>query len=179
LETEQRLLEDIRKGDKTAMRRLYDRYSGYSMALSRRYIADVDAVKDVLQDSFVKIITSVATFEYRGEGSLKAWILRIVANESLNYLRQANKFDFTDDIPDEQETDEPDVGSIPSKVLTDMIASLPVGYRTVLNLFVFEQKSHKEIARLLNIKEGTSASQYLRAKKILARQIKDYLKRNV
>ena len=66
------------------MRRLYERYSGYAMAVGLRYIADRDAVQDVLQDSFVKVFAAINGFRYRGEGSLKAWVMRIVANESLN-----------------------------------------------------------------------------------------------
>jgi RNA polymerase sigma-70 factor (ECF subfamily) len=116
----------------------------------------------------------VADFDFRGEGSLKAWVTRIVANMAVSHLRRASRFEFIGDIPDELEPEEPDVGTIPMKILMDMIASLPTGYRTVFNLYVFEQLSHKQIARLLGIKESTSASQYLRAKRMMARKINEY-----
>lgn len=74
METEKQLLESIRKGDRLAMRRLYDRFSGYAMAVGLRYIADREDVKDVVQDCFVSILTAVSRFEYRGEGSLKSWV---------------------------------------------------------------------------------------------------------
>lgn len=157
------------------MHRFYERYAGYAASVVRRYVSDGDAAHDLLQDSFVKAFTRIGTFAYRGEGSLKAWFLRVVANESLNYVRQNQKLTFTDDVPDLPD-ETPEVEQVPSGVLMDMIAQLPPGYRMILNLFVFEGKRHKEIAQLLGIKESTSASQFLRAKKLLAKMIKEYLK---
>ena len=158
------------------MRQLYERYSGYAMAVGLRYIPNRDAVQDVLQDSFVKVFTSIDRFEYRGEGSLKAWVMRIVANESLNYLRINNRLRMTDELPEVAEEPEVDSTNLPMPVMMQMIQQLPDGYRTVFNQFVFEQKSHKEIAAELGIKESTSASQYFRAKNMLAKMIKEYTK---
>lgn len=81
-------------------------------------------------------------------------------------------------MPDLESQDEPAVEKVPPQVLNQMIGELPDGYRVVLNMYVFEQKSHKEIAKELGIKESTSASQYLRAKKLLAKKINDYLNNN-
>ena len=164
MESEKQLLDDILSGSRDAMHRLYDRYIGYVMAVGLRYVPDRDEVRDVVQDSFVKIFSSISRFEYRGEGSLKGWMLRIVANEAISYAKAKTKFVFTD------------VERVPPDVLTRLIGTLPDGYRLVLNMYVFEQKSHKEIAAELGIKESTSASQYLRAKKLLATRIKNYLK---
>ena len=147
------------------------------MAVGLRYVPDRDDLNDVIQDSFVKILSSVNRFEYRGEGSLKGWILRIVSNEAINFIKQKTKFSFVDEFPDEIEEQNPDVDKVPPQVLNQMISELPDGYRMVLNLYVFEQKSHKEIAEMLDIKESTSASQYLRAKKLLASKINNYLKK--
>ena len=177
METERQLLDAIRGGERAAMRRLYDRYSGYAMAVGLRYIPERDAVHDVLQDSFVSILSSIGRFDYRGEGSLKSWIARIVSNQSINYLRDNQRFVLTGDIPDEADAaDEPDVGGVPPDVLIEMIGRLPDNYRTVLNLFVFEHRPHREIARLMGIKESTSSSLFFRAKRMLARIIKEYLK---
>lgn len=177
METEKSLLEAILQGKRTAMRRLYERYSGYAMAVGLRYIADRDAVQDVLQDSFVKVFAAIDRFGYRGEGSLKAWVMRIVANESLNYLKQNQRLQFVDEMPDVADEDEEvDVKNIPMSVVMQMIQQLPAGYRTVFNQFVFEEKSHREIASDLGIKESTSASQYFRAKNLLAKMIQEYSK---
>ena len=91
------------------MHRLYDRYIGYVMAVGLRYVPDRDEVRDVVQDSFVKIFSSISRFEYRGEGSLKGWMLRIVANEAISYAKAKTKFVFTDEVPDEPEADSPEV----------------------------------------------------------------------
>ncbi len=176
METELQLLEAIRSGEREALRRLYDRYSGYAMAIGLRYLPEGDEVRDVLQDSFVRILTSIGQFNYHGEGSLKSWVSRIVSNRSVDYLREHQRFMVVSDIPDEpDEQEEPDVGGVPPDVLTKMIGRLPVNYRMVLNLYVFEQRSHREIAQLLDIKESTSSSLFFRAKKMLARMIKDYI----
>ena len=176
LETESQLLEAIRSGDRQAMRRLYDRYAGYAMATGLRFVAERDDVRDVVQDSFVKILTTITHFDYRGEGSLKAWINRIVANQAIDFLKSRQRLSFVSDIPDDTEEEEPDMERIPPEVLTRLIAQLPTGYRLILNLHVFEQMPHKEIGQRLGIGENTSASQYNRAKKKLARLIKNYIK---
>ena len=177
METERQLLEAIRGGERAALRRLYDRYSGYAMAIVLRYVPERDEVRDVIQDSFVRILTTISQFDYRGEGSLKSWVSRIVSNRAVDYLRQHQRFMTVDTIPDEPDiADEPDIGGIPPDVLTAMIGRLPPNYRTVLNLYVFEQQPHREIARMLGIKESTSSSLFFRAKKLLARNIKEYLK---
>lgn len=150
------------------------------MAVCMRYMGGGDEVRDVLQDAFIKILTHIANFQYRGEGSLKAWATRIAVNEALDHLRKRPSLVVigqpSHDVADD---DGCEPQNIPPEVLSSMVASLPDGYRTVLNLFVFEQMPHKEIARRLGIAEGTSASQYLRAKKLLQKKIKDYLKGNI
>ena len=177
MRTDKHLVNDIAAGDRTAMRELYDRYSGYAMAVCQRYIPNRDEVKDVMQESFVKIFSSLGKYEYRGEGSLKSWISRIVANEALDFLRRKGRFSFVDVIPDMPDEPEPDIEDIGDDVLTEMIGMLPDGYRMVLNMYVFEQMSHKEIAEKLGIKAGTSASQFFHARKMLAKMINEYKKR--
>ena len=174
METEQQLLNAIRSGDRAALRRLYDRYSGYAMAIGLRYIPEREDVRDVLQDSFVKILTSIGQFDYRGEGSLKSWISRVVANCAIDHVREHERVAFVSDVPDTMDEEERDIGDIPPGLLAEMISRLPANYRLVLNLFVYEQCSHKDIARRLGIKEGTSASHFFRAKKMLAKMIRDY-----
>ena len=174
--SERELLRLVRSGDPTGTRALYERYVGYLTAVCSRYVPDRAAVKDILQDAFISIFTRIADFEYRGEGSLRAWMTRIVVNGALKSLRGSGRFSYVEEIPDREEEDLETLPQVPAAVLADMIKALPDGYRTVFNLFVFEKKSHKEIAELLGIKENSSASQFFRARALLARQIKDYLK---
>lgn len=172
---EKDLLRLIKHGDQNAMRLLYDRYAGYMAAVCARYVESEDDRKDILQECFIKIFKSVSRFEFRGEGSLKAWMIRITANESLRFLRNSSAYSFIDyggNLPDVPE--EPDVDSIPDDVINGIILSMPAGYRAVFNLYVFEQKSHKEIAKMLGIGESTSASQFSRAKAYLAKRINEY-----
>ena len=175
METEQQLLEAVKAGDRQAMRRLYERYKGYAMSIALRYIPDSVDVEDVVQDCFVKILTSIGQLQYRGEGSLTAWIRKAVMNKSLDHVRHHERVSFTGTIPDIPD-EEDHLEQVPPEVLTRMIAQLPSGYRLVLNLYVFEQYSHKEIAQQLGINEKSSASQLSRAKKLLTKMIKDYLK---
>ena len=178
MRTDKTLVNDIIQGDRYAMRELYDRYSGYAMAVCRRYIPDMDDVKDVMQESFVKVFQSLSKFEYRGDDSLKSWISRIVSNEALDYMRRKGRMSFVDMIPDIPDEPEPDIDNISDEMLTDLIARLPDGYRMVLNLYVFDQLSHKDIARKLGMTPSTSASQFFHAKKMLAKMINDYKKQH-
>lgn len=177
METEQQLQEAVKGGDRQAMRRLYERYKGYAMSIGLRYIPDGDDVEDVVQDSFVTILTSIQRFSYQGEGSLKSWLGRIVANKAIDFVRQHERISFTVTFPDMPD-DEPELERVPPDVLTSMIAQLPSGYRLVLNLYVFEHCSHKEIAQRLGIRENSSSSQLRRARMLLTKMIKDYMKQH-
>ena len=145
------------------------------MAVALRYIPEREDVNDVLQDSFVKIITGISRFDYRGEGSLKSWVSRIVANRAIDYVKEHERLHFTEEMPDDMIEPEPDVGEVPDDALDEMIGCLPANYRVVLNLFVFEQLSHREISQRLGISEQNSAIHFYRAKKALQKMIKDYL----
>ena len=173
---EQRILRLFGRGDASAMSRLYDAYAGMLAGICARYITDADDQKDVLQESFIQIYTHIPTFTYRGRGSLQAWMTRITINQALMFLRDrvsAAMMDATDNIADII-GDEPDVDRLGEDEILGMIRRLPDGYRTVFNLYAIEGKSHKEIAAALGIKPDSSASQYKRARTMLAQMIKDY-----
>ena len=179
---EQELIKSSIRGDADARRALYDRYVQYLSAVCSRYITDRADAKDVLQEALVKIFQSLDRFEWRGEGSLKSWMTRIVVNECLKFLRDNRKLDMfvtmpeLPDLPDEKDDDtEISVEDVPPDVIHSMIRELPDGYRTVFNLFVIEGRSHREIAKVLGISEATSASQFHRAKKILSKRIREYV----
>ena len=176
--SEAELLNLVRSGDASGMRAFYERYVGYLTAVCSRYVPDRAAVKDILQEVFVKVFGKIGVFEFRGEGSLKAWLHRIVVNDSLKFLRANGRMKYVDDLPDVEDETMDSLPDVPVAVVAEMIKALPDGYRTVFNLFVFEKKSHREIAELLGIKEDSSASQFFRARAMLARKIKDYLKAN-
>lgn len=178
--SERELVDRLRRGDASAMGEVYACFANYLTAVCSRYIIDDEDIRDVLQESFIKIFTKADTFHYEGEGSLKAWVTQVTVNEALQHLRNQKRkgmVGFDDErIEDKAElADEtPPINDIPTEVLMEMIRNLPPGYRTVFNLYVIEGKRHKEIAELLGIQEQTSASQLMRARRLLAMWIKEY-----
>ena len=175
---EQRLVKRLRNGENGAMREFYTLYADHLTAVCSRYIVDRDDLKDVFQEALIHIFSHIPDFEYRGPGSLKAWATRIVVNKALDYLkaRKHKQLILTEaDVAEESDEETLTLSDIPPDEIQRMVKSLPLGYRTVFNLYVFEQKSHSEIAQLLGVKEGTSSSQFSRAKSLLARMIKQYI----
>ncbi|MFI3281046.1 MAG: RNA polymerase sigma factor [Rikenellaceae bacterium] len=174
---EEILVEELKRGDRGAQRELYDRHSASLMAIAVRYLGSRDEAEDLLHDAFIKIFDSVRGFRYRGEGSLKAWLSRIVVNRSLEELRRQgrNKVVPLDDMPPMLEAEPSPMSGVPGDVILQFIAELPEGYRTVFNLFCVEGYSHREIAKELNINEKSSSSQLLRAKRLLTTKIKSYI----
>lgn len=174
---EQILAKRLLAKEEAAWKELFGAYSGNLSYVCSRYIIEKDDVYDVLQNSFIKMFRSIDSFEYRGNGSLKAWLTRIVINESLNHIKQNISLKSNtnlDTIPDFSDDDEPDFNNISKESIMEMIRELPDGYRTVFNLYVFEGKSHKEIAKMLGIAENSSASQLHRAKAILIQKVNEY-----
>ena len=177
---EKELVSGCQKGDNVCRHHLYNNYARQMMGICYRYTGDIQTSEDILHDGFIKIFESIQFFQYRGEGSLKAWISKIFANLSLEYLRKSN---LQEPLPLEEweETlpvSEKDFETIPSEILMRFVAELPEGYRTVFNLNTFEDMSHKEIAEMLHINESSSRSQLARAKAILANKVKVYISQN-
>jgi len=181
--SEEELSLQCQRGDMRARHTLYERYGGALMAICLRYIGDRETAEDILHDGFLRIFQSIKQFSYQGEGSLKAWLSRVMVNEALGYLRKKNtqvqQEVLMTEIPDVPDTDDSELDDIPRSVLMKFISELPDGYRTVFNLYVFEDKSHKEIASLLGITEHTSSSQFYRAKSLLIKKINEYRKRKL
>ena len=113
---------------------------------------------------------------------MRAWMERVMVNTALQYLRKndvINQSEGLDNVPEtNEEPDASTVETIPQKVLMQFISELPVGYRTVFNLYIFEDKSHREIAQMLGINEKSSASQLFRAKSVLAKRVKEWIMNN-
>lgn len=174
--SDKNLIEAIRKGDRVAMKQLYDRFIGSLSFVCSRYVSDNEEVKDILHDSFIKIYSSIGKFRWQGEGSLKAWMTKIVINESLKHLKAKDKSPLKTygEIPQDIPEEDADPEKIPLDVLLEFIRELPPGYRAVFNLVVFDGYSHKQAAAELGISESTSASQFHRAKAILAKRINEY-----
>ena len=168
------LSEQCRQRNNQARKELYEQYAGRMLGICLRYTGNRDIAQYLLHDSFIKIFDSFDKFTWRGEGSLRAWMERVVVNTALQYLRRNDVISQAaslEELPEEyEEPDASDVEAIPQKVLMRFIEELPAGYRTVFNLYTFEDKSHKEIAQMLGINEKSSASQLFRAKTVLEKE---------
>lgn len=166
------------RGEESAMRQLYDAHVGKVAAICRRYVVDDDLLRDTLQDVFLTIFQKLAQFRWRGEGSLSAWICRLAVNKSLDALKRRvcpDAFDLAEDV-DVADEGMPPMNDIPMDALMQMVHRLPDGQRTVFNLFVFENLTHREIALRLDIREASSASQFHHARRALARMVEEYVR---
>jgi RNA polymerase sigma-70 factor (ECF subfamily) len=184
--TEQELVQGCKRGDDVARRQLYERYAGKMMAICMRYMGNREEAEDLLHDGYIKLYGSFDKFEWQGEGTLPAWMARVMANLALQRLRKTdvmsqaveleNTAELRDDVdrPDEG----PDIETIPKKVLMQFIEELPPGYRTVFNMYVFEGKNHIEIGKVLGINNKSSASQLVRARAILKERVNEWRKQN-
>ena len=170
------MIEAIRAGDREALRRLYEHFSRYAMGVTLRYVPRRDDALDIVQDSFISIITSIGTFEYRGEGSLKSWVSKIISRQAVSWMKEHEQLSFSELTLDEiEEEDDPAIEKVPKELVNEMIGRLPVRYRVVVNLRAFEELSHKDIALRLGISEKASTTLFSRAKRKLAMMIKEYI----
>ncbi len=176
--TELELIDGCRRRNNSSRRQLYEFYARQMMGICFRYTGDKTVSQDLLHDGFLKIFESFDSFQYRGEGSLRAWISKIFTNACLGYLKKNNTLNKPVPLEEWHENnitvEKEDFDPIPDDILIRLISELPAGYRTVFNLYTFEEMSHKEIARVMGIKESSSRSQLSRAKIILSEKIKKY-----
>lgn len=176
--SEQELIEACRAGKRVAQKRIYELFAPKMVNVCRRYARDLEQAQDFMHDGFIKVFLNMSKF--RGESSLETWITRIMINNSISSikkeirkgikvkiedakLRESESFDF------ELERKQP----ISARQVFEMMEDLPIGYRTVLSLYVLDGYTHKEIGEQLGISDGTSKSQLAKAKKMLAKMLKD------
>jgi RNA polymerase sigma factor (sigma-70 family) len=166
--TEDAIVHGCLKNDTTAQRELYNRYSPKMLAVCYRFAHNRDDAEDMLQEGFIKVFKQLHTFENRG--AFEGWIRRIVVHTCINILKKNKKFSESVNIlhaTGVQVREESVQGIVQAKQVVECIRLLPVGYRTVLNLYAIEGFSHKEISQMLDIEESTSRSQFTRAKAML------------
>lgn len=171
---EKELVEACIRNDRRSQKELYDRYSRIMMGVCLRYVGDAEAAQDVMQEAFIKVFASLPTFT--GTGSLEGWIRRIVVNTALEMLRKGDVMRDTVGIEDAGMAEYEGEGVVEKLSADDLlavIASLPPGFRTVFNMYAIEGYSHKEIADALGISEGTSRSQYNRARSLIQKKLKE------
>ena len=172
-ETESDIIEGCILGNPRMQRLLYERFSGKMYALCIRYAGNTDDAQDILQDGFVKVFVNIG--KYKGTGSFEGWIRKIIVNTAIEHFRKKNNLYAIDEKTENKIADENTniFNLVEAKELLEIIKSMPTGYRTVFNLYAVEGYTHKEIALMMNINEGTSKSQYARAKSWLQEKIKE------
>ncbi len=147
---------------------MYDTYARQMLGVCYRYTKSMEDAEDVLQEGFVRVFRSLHT--YKGEGELGAWIRRIMVNAALSFLKKhevyrnelAIKEEYLHPISDSN----PEI-NLNSKDLLQLVRQLPAGYQAIFNLYAVEGYNHVEIGKMLGISEGTSRSQYMRARNLL------------
>lgn len=163
------LINGCRKQDARAQKQLYERLSPRMYAVCLRYVKDAADAQDVLLKAFTKTFEHIK--KYQHEGSFEGWVHRIVVNESLMFLRKYKNMHVAVDMDEAVNVSTPPSHALEADDLLYFVQQLPLGYRTVFNLYSIEGYSHAEIANQLNISEGTSKSQLSRAKELLRRMI--------
>jgi len=166
--TEEAILKGCIENHATAQRELYNKYSPKMLSVCYRFAHNREDAEDMLQEGFIKVFTQIHSFENRG--AFEGWIRRIIVHTCINILKKNKKFNESVDIIHAtglQVREETVPSVIQAKQVVECIRMLPLGYRTVLNLYAIEGYSHREIAEMLTIEESTSRSQYTRAKAML------------
>lgn len=169
-----RIIDKCKQGDRQAAEKIYQIFSAKMFALCLRFSKDRADAEDTLQDGFIKIFTSIG--RYTGKGSFEGWMKRIMINTAMEKFRKNPPLQIVEELPEIEDNEDIDEEvSIPEEVLADFVNQLPERYKMVFNLYVIEEMSHKDIAALLGINEGTSKSNLARAREILKRKVKEYL----
>lgn len=166
--TEEAILQGCLENKPSAQKELYLRYSPKMLGVCFRYGHNREDAEDMLQEGFIKVFSQIHNFENRG--SFEGWIRRIMVHTCINVLKKNKKFSDSVDLihASALQVREESIPSIlQAKEVVVCIRMLPIGYRTVLNLFAIEGFSHREIGEMLDIEESTSRSQYTRAKAML------------
>lgn len=169
------LLKDCLKQKPEAQRMLYEHFAPQMLGVCFRYTKSVSDAEEVLQEGFVKVFIRLKQF--KKEGELGGWIRKIMVNTALNYLKTNQKYRYElsfDEMPlHPVSTENPEV-ILQAKELAELIRQLPTGFQTIFNLHAVEGYKHVEIASMLGISEGTSRSQYARARILLIEWIEKF-----
>ena len=166
--TEQAIIAGCLHNNPLSQRELYSRYSPKMLSVCYRFAQSREDAEDMLQEGFIKIFTQIHTFQ--NKGAFEGWIRRIIVHTCINFLKKYKKFNENLDLEyaqNQPSKDESISSLMQGKQVIECIRLLPVGYKTVLNLYAIEGYSHREIGEILDIEESTSRSQFTRAKAML------------
>jgi RNA polymerase sigma-70 factor (ECF subfamily) len=179
-----KIISDCKRGKSYAQERIYDLYSAAMLSVCARYAKNITEAEDILQESFIKVFTKISKYDFNTVNSFSAWIKRIVINTALNHIRDNKKHNIFSDINEEDdlslsynsEDNEVDFPISQSEIL-ELVQNLPIGYKLVFNLYVFEKYTHQDIAIELNISVSTSKTQLFKARRLLQKKILEKVKK--
>ncbi|MCW3092729.1 MAG: polymerase sigma factor [Ferruginibacter sp.] len=169
------LVKDCLKKRPAAQQQLYEHFAPAMLGVCYRYTKSMQDAEDVLQEGFIKVFFHLD--KYKATGELGAWIRRIMVTTALNYLKKNKRYReelVFAEMPLHPVSDNNPVIQLDAKQLSELIRQLPIGYQTVFNLYAIEGYTHVEIGAMLGISEGTSKSQYARARYLLIEWIEKY-----
>ena len=173
--SESDLISGCINGDRKMQRELYERYSAKMFGVCLRYAGSTEEAEDILQEGFIKVFKKIGS--YRGEGSFEGWIRRIFVNTAIEQFRRKT---YMQPITEREENSVEAnylsvLDNLAEKDIVKLVQQLSPGYRTVFNMYVVEGYTHRQIADVLGISEGTSKSQLSRAKIILQDLVKKHI----
>lgn len=170
---EYQLLKDCLAGKRQAQKLLYDKYARKMYGVCIRYASDQSMAEDFLQEGFIRVFSNLKSF--KSQGSLEGWVRRIMINNALEMLRKKDilKNALELDSVSVVEEDSEQIEHVKHDELLKLIKEMPPGFRTIFNLHAVEGFTHKEIGQMMDINEGTSKSQYARARAWIIKKIKE------
>jgi RNA polymerase sigma-70 factor (ECF subfamily) len=170
--TTEQLIREIKAGSVAAQQCFFRLYSARLLMLCRRYVKSREDAEERMLDGFFKFFKTIDSFEFISDAALFAWLKQIMIHQCLCQLRKKNSFQLVSESEAMDITIEEDaLNNLSAAALFSLIVQLPVGYRTVFNLYAVEGLTHKEIAGALGISEGSSKSQLWKARALLQKMI--------
>lgn len=175
--TDHELIKGCLNNDRKFQRLLYNKYARVMYGVCLSYTNVRASAQDILQDGFIKVFNKIQHF--KNEGSLEGWIRRIITNTAIDHLRKTSRLnhhlEYNDQIKDDIVIKSEIIENINAESILSRVKQLPPGAKAIFNLYAMEGYTHKEIAKALNISEGTSKSQFNRAKSLLKEWLKEYM----
>lgn len=168
---ETKLINRAAKNNRDAQEELYRKYSGKMLSICRMYIKDLHYAEEVMLNGFFKVFNHISSFKH--DGSFEGWIRKIMIREAISFLRSKKDIEFPAEIPEMEVHSFNNINSeIEVEHIQQLIDALPEGYKVVFVMYAIEGFKHQEIAKILNITEGTSKSQLFKARKMLQEKLK-------
>ncbi len=166
------LIKEAKKGGTAAQQRLFELLRAKIYLVCRRYVKNSEDAEEIMLDGFYKFFKNLPSFDYQGEKAMEAWLKKIMVNECLMFLRKKKAFIIvTESAAEDTALEEEVLDNMSAAEIFNLIVQLPVGYRTVFNLYEIEGMNHRQIAALMGISEGTSKSQLSKAKSLLQKML--------